>query len=319
MTLKLTMVCGPYDRARALIDGTVKPEGIDLCVTVNAKDPGSPRQLERAPFDAVEFYTGTYMADLAYRDIGYTAIPIFVKRMFRHSYMYVNNKAGIGKPSDLNGRRVGVQSWFTSAAIWARGVLEDEWGVDIRSIHWVAEVAEHREREWKPPSWLKLEIVKPGVKQFDLLAAGDIDASLHTGLWAPGVHPNIDFLLPDHAAVERDYFRRTGFFPIMHTLLVKNSVLERDPWVAMSLFNAWMESKQACYRQLEWERIHLTSLWYRALREEETAAAGEDFYRWGFAKSRAEVDKMLEYCLRYGLVPRKFEPEEMFHPTTLAT
>src|SRR5438132_1162716 len=181
------MVCGPYDRARALIDGTVKPEGIELDITVNAKDPGSPLQLERAPFDAVEFYTGAYIADLPYRALGYTAIPIFVKRMFRHSYIYVNASAGIRTPSQLNGRRVGL-------------------------------------------------------------------------------------------------------FPIMHTLLVKNAVLEREPWVAMSLYNAWMDSKRACYQRLEWERIHLTSLWYRALREEELAAGGEDFYRWGFAKSRAEVD-----------------------------
>src|SRR5439155_17347770 len=316
--MKLSMVCGPNDRARALIDGTVKPDGIELDITMNPKDPGSPRQLERAAFEAVEFYTGAYIADLPYRALGYTAIPIFVKRMFRHSYIYVNKKAGIRSPSHLNGRRVGLQSWFTSAAIWARGVLEDEWGVDVRSIRWVAEQREGAPG-WKPPSWLKIEYLAPGVKQFDLLAAGDLQASLHTGLWAPNVHPNVDFLFPNYAEVERDYFRRTGFFPIMHTLVVKNAVLERAPWVAMSLYNAWIDSKRACYRQLEWERIHLTSLWYRALREEELAAGGEDFYRWGFAKARAEVDKMLEYAHRYGLVPRKFEPEDMFHPTTLGT
>ncbi len=316
--LKLSMICGPYDRARALIDKTVQAEGIEIDVTVNHRDPGHPDQLRRAPFDVAELYTGMVIADLAHRSLGYTAIPIFVKRMFRHSYIYVNNKAGIRVPADLNGRRVGVQTWFTSAALWGRGILEDDWGVDIRSITWVAERPEGG-GDWVPPVWLKLEIAPPGVKQFDLLASGGIDAALTTGLWAPSVHPDVDFLFTDYAAQERAYFRRTGFFPIMHTLVVRNAILEQNPWVAMSLFNAWMESKRACYRDLEWQRIHKTALWYRALREEEMALAGEDFYPWGFSSGRAEVDKMLDYAFRYGLTPRKFEPEEMFHPATLDT
>jgi 4,5-dihydroxyphthalate decarboxylase len=313
------MTCGPYDRARALIDKQVTPDGIELGITVNPRDPGSPAAASRGPFDVAEFYTGLYMADIPYRTLGYTAIPVFVKRMFRHSYIYINNKAGIRKPSDLNGRRVGVQSWFTSAAIWARGVLEDDWGVDIASIEWVAE---HKDGigDWKPPSWLKLELSPPGVKQRDLLAAGRIEAALNTGIWAPDVHPDIDFLFPNHAEVERDYFRRTGFFPIMHTLLVRTAVLEKDPWVAMSLYEAWTRSKQICYEeQAEWQRIHRTSLFYRGLWEEERRMAGEDFYRWGFAKGRTEVAKMLEYCFRHGLVPRRIDPEEMFHPSTLGT
>ncbi|MFM9971947.1 MAG: hypothetical protein ACKVQK_26500 [Burkholderiales bacterium] len=317
--LKLSMTCGPYDRASALIDGRVQPEGIDLEITINAKDPGSKRAAFDGDFDIAEFYTGLYMADIPYRTLGYTAIPIFVKRMFRHSYIYINNQSAIQKPSDLNGRRVGVQSWFTSAAIWARGALEDDWGVDIASINWVAE-GKDGIGDWQPPSWLKLEILPPGVKQMDLLGAGEIQAALTTGVWAPDVHPNIDFLFPDYGAIERDYFRRSGFFPIMHTLLIKTALLEKEPWVAMSMFNAWMKSKRLLYEELEsWQRIHKSSLWFRDLWEEERRLAGEDFYPWGFKKSRAEVAKMLEYCYRYGLVPRKIEPEEMFHPSTLGT
>jgi 4,5-dihydroxyphthalate decarboxylase len=316
--LKLTMTCGPYDRARALIDKRVQPAGIDLDITVNDKKPGSPTHRSQGQFDVAETYTGLYMADLPYGSMGYTGIPIFVKRMFRHSYMYINTKSGIRSPTDLNGRRVGLQAWSTSAGVWARGILEDEWGLDVRSITWVVQHA-GAIGDWKPPSWLKLEIVPPGVKPFDLLATGDIQAALDTGLWAPGVHPNIDFLFPNYDELERDYFRRTGFFPIMHTLLIKTALLEKEPWVAMSMFDAWMASKQACYEELKWQRVHMTSLWYRALREEEMAAGGDDFYCWGFKKTRAEVSKMLEYVFRYGLLPRRFEPEEAFHPSTLGT
>jgi 4,5-dihydroxyphthalate decarboxylase len=317
MSLKLSMTCGPYDRAQALISGAVKPKDIDLEVYVN-KDPGRDTKIDGKEFDIAEFYTGLYIADLHYKSLGYTAIPIFVKRMFRHSYIYVNKRAGIRSPADLNGRRIGIQNWLTTTAVWARGLLEDEYGLDPKSVTWVAD----RVRgvgEWKPPAWLKMDLVPPGKTQFDLLAAGEIDAATTTSTWAPNVHPNIDFLFPNYAALEREYFKRTGFFPIMHTLLIKTSVLEREPRVAISIFNAWQESKRKCYEWLDWQRVHQTGLWYRALWEEEQAVAGSDPYLWGFRETRPEVDKLLDYCHRQGLTTRKFDPEEMFHPSTLST
>lgn len=311
------MTCGPYDRARALIDGTVKPDGIDLEVYVN-KSPGRHTKIDGREFDAVEFYTATYIADLHYKTLGYTAIPVFVKRMFRHSYIYINKRAGIRSPADLNGKRIGVQNWLTTTAVWARGLLEDEYGLDPKSVTWVADRVSGV-GDWKPPAWLKIEIVPKEQKQSELLAAGAIDAAITTGTWAPGVHPQIDFLFPNYAALERDYFRRTGFFPIMHTLLIKTSLLEKNPWVAMSLYNAWQESKRKCYEWLDWQRVHQTALWFRALWEEERAAAGSDPYLWGFRNARAEVNELLKYCHRQGLTTRKFDPEEMFHPSTLET
>ena len=311
------MTCGPYDRARALIDGSVKPDGIDLEVYVN-KSPGRHTKIDGKEFDAAEFYTGTYIADLPYRTLGYTAIPVFVKRMFRHSYIYINKRAGSRSPADLNGKRIGVQNWLTTTAVWARGLLEDEYGLDPKSVTWVADRVTGV-GEWKPPAWLNIELVPKGRKQFDLLAAGEIDVAITTGTWAPNVHPDVTFLFPNYAQLERDYFRRTGFFPIMHTLLIKTSVLEKDPWVAMSMYNAWQESKRKCYEWLRWQRVHQTSLWYRALWEEEQVVAGPDPYLWGFQSTRPEVNKLLEYCHRQGLTTRKFEPEEMFHPSTLST
>ena len=124
--LKLSMSCGPYDRAQCLIDGSVRPEGIDLTVSVNDDDVDRQQRAARGEFDVVEFFTGTYIADLPFRKLGFTAIPIFVKRMFRHSYIYINTKRGITKPADLNGRRVGLQTWITSAALWAKGILEED-------------------------------------------------------------------------------------------------------------------------------------------------------------------------------------------------
>jgi len=318
MTLRLSMTCGPYDRARALIDGAVMPEGIELDVTVNGDDRARQAEARDGAFDVAEFFTGTYMADLSKRALGLTAIPIFVKRMFRHSYIYVNRRSGIRQPTDLHGKRVGVQQWHTTAALWARGILADDHGVDLSAIHWVAEHASPP--DWQPPAWLKLELVPAGRTQRDLLFNGELDAGITTELWAPDVHPDVAFLFPNYAELERDYFRRTRFFPIHHTLVIKTSILDEHPWVAMSLFNAWQASKERLYDWLDWQRIHATSLGYRALWEQEHAlVGGRDIYPWGFCSARAEIDKMLAYSVVQGLTTEKHEPEEMFHASTLQT
>ena len=319
MPLELTMICAPYDRARALIEGTVKPEGIDLRVHVDADDVNRHFDGHGGHYDVAEFFTGRYIVDLPFRTLGFTAIPIFVKRMFRHSYIYVSTGAGIAEPADLNGKRVGIQSWFTTTALWARGILEEEHGVDLRSIQWVAGRPPENPHEWTQPNWLKLEVVDGYGKLRALLLAGELDAVITTATLVPEDRPRVDFLFPDYARREREYYRRTGFFPIQHTLLVRTSILDRHPWVARSLFDAWQESKRRCYEWLEWQRVHQTGLWYRALWEEEHAAAGDDPYRWGFRETRAEVDKMLEYAQRQGLTRERFAPEDMFHPTMLDT
>jgi 4,5-dihydroxyphthalate decarboxylase len=318
MALKLSMTCGPYDRARALIQGGVKPEGIDLVISVNDDDVDRQQRSARGEFDVCEFFTGTYIADLPFKKLGFTAIPIFVKRMFRHSYIYINKNSGIRDAKGLNGKRVGVQTWITSASLWAKGMLEDDHGVDLASIEWVAWQSV-RIPDWKAPAWLKLVNAPAGNDQFDMLAKGEIDAAITTEIWAPNRHPDIDFLFPDHGAREREYFQRTRCFPIMHTLLIRNSVLEQNPWVARSLYDGWEASKRKLYEQQEWDRIHMTSLWYRALWEEERAMAGEDIYAWGYAKTRHELDVMLGYAHRQGVTPRKYQPEDLFWPSMLET
>jgi 4,5-dihydroxyphthalate decarboxylase len=318
MALKLSMTCALYDRTQPLIDGRVRARELELDIHVNSDDRTRQRDARAGKFDIAEFFTGIYIADLEQQSLGLSAMPIFVKRMFRHSYIYVNKRAGIRAPTDLNGKRVGLQTWFTTTALWVRGILEEQYGVDLGSITWVANWAEQIGR-WQPPSWLKLEIAPEGARLHDLLTSGAIDAAISTETWAPFDNPEIGFLLPNYAEEERSYFRKTGFFPIQHTLVIKKSVLEKHPWVAMSLFDAWQEAKQECYRWRDRQRVHMTGLWYRALWEEERAIAGADPYVWGFERSRPEIEKMLEYALRQGLVTRKFMPEDMFHPSTLTT
>ena len=157
MALKLSMTCGLYDPSQPLIDGRVTPRDIDLEIHVNSDDRSRQRDGREGKFDIAEFFTGIYMADLEQRTLGLTAIPIFVKRMFRHSYIYINRHAGICSPKDLNGKRVGLQTWFTTTALWARGILEDEYGADLKSITWVANWAEKIGR-WQPPPGSSLSL-----------------------------------------------------------------------------------------------------------------------------------------------------------------
>lgn len=318
MSLELTMTCGAYDRARAIIDGVVKPRDIELKIVVNSNDASRQEQGRQRKFDIVEFYTATYITDLPYKSFGFTAIPIFVKRMFRHSYIYINKRRGMHTASDLNRKRIGIQAWTNTTSLWVRGILEDDYGLDIRSVTWIAN-RQDSIGDWKPPSWLRLELVSSGTTSEDLLETGAIDAVITTKTLAPDGHPDVDFLFPNYPELERQWYSRTGFFPIMHTLLIKDEILEKYPWVAMSLFDAWQESKQKCYEWLEWQRVHQTSLWFRALWEEERRAAGKDIYPWGFNKTRAEVDKMLEYAQRHGLTQQRFKAEDLFHPSTLQT
>ena len=211
MALKLFMSCGPYDRAKGLIDGAVKPEGIELEVHVSP-DPGRHTAVNGRDFDIAEFYTGLYIADLHYQSLGYTAIPIFVKRMFRHSYIYINKRAGIRSAADLNGKRIGVQNWLTTTAVWARGLLEDEYGLDQKSVNWFTE----RMRsvgEWKPPAGLKMELIPQGRTQFDLLAAGEIDAGITTATWAPKVHPRYRFFVSELCRAGARILQAHGFLP----------------------------------------------------------------------------------------------------------
>ena len=207
--------------------GRVRPEGIELAITVNDDDVERQRQAARGDFDICEFFTGTYIADLPFKKLGFTAIRSLSNACFATPTFTSTRSGAFAIHGISNGKRVGLQTWITSAALWAKGMLEDDHGVDLASIQWVAWSGIP---DWKAPDWLNLRTSSAGEDQFDLLAKGEIDAAITTEIWAPNRHPDINFLFPDYGAREREYFKRTRCFPIMHTLLIRNTVLKQNPW-----------------------------------------------------------------------------------------
>jgi len=316
--LTLSMLVARYDRNAALLDGHVPVEGIDLEVHEENNDRARQQLGLTGSYDVWEGYAGRYLMDVDAGRRTFSAIPVFPKRTFRHSSIYVRRGGPVHSPGDLTGRRVGLQHWATTAALWARAVLAEESGVDLGSVEWVQTSPDVP--RWTRPPWLRLEQARPDADLATMLLSGEVDAAITSEAWVPYEHPEFDFLFPDYGALEREYFARTRVFPIMHLLLVRTSLLDADPSLARRLFDAWTASKLACLDRFRRDRLLLTSMWFHALLQEERAAAGsDDTYPWGFVRCRHEIATLLDHALAQGLIATPMRPEDVFHPSSLAT
>ena len=248
MALKLTMTCGLYDRSQPLIDGRVKARDIDLDIHVNSDDrsrqrDGREEKSTLSNFSPASTWPIWSIEPWGSRQSRFLSNACFVTRILHQQARGDSLSEGSQRQTS------GLADLVHDNRIVGARHLGRRIRRRLRSITWVANWGE-KVGNWQPPPWLKLEIAPAGAKLHDLLIEGKIDAGITTETWAPFGHPEIDFLIPNFAEEERNYFTRTGFFPIQHTLLIKNAVLEKYPWVAMSMFDAWQEAKQECYRWL---------------------------------------------------------------------
>ena len=243
------MACGPYDRMRALIDGIVEPEGIDLVfLPIDSPPEIFTRMVRTNAFDVAEMSLAHYVTMRTRGQFPFVALPAFPSRVFRHSFVYVNRRAGIRTPKDLEGKRIGLRDHRHTAAVWIRGFLHDDHGVSFEKVRWFtggvnAPRAPDSVMEIHPDRPLDLQFV-PGPRILgDMLAAGEIDAMI--GAIQPDSlrrSENVVRLFPDYRAVERDYFRRTGLFPIMHAVGIRRDVLEANRWLAASVYKAFVQA-----------------------------------------------------------------------------
>ena len=316
--LRLTFACGPYDRTQALRDGSIRPVGIDL--TYLALQPAEIfwRMLQFQEFDVAEMSLSNYTTLVSSGNSPFIAIPVFPSRVFRHGYFFINSNKGIRTPQDLKGKRGGVPEYSMTAAVYMRGLLEHEYGVKPGDVEWL-QGRPSRVRRSLPPD-VKLTQAPEDAELGELLERGEIDflitadnpASFRRG------SPAVQRLFPNYAEVEKDYYRRTKIYPIMHTVVIRRDIYERDPWVATSLYSALSRAKDDAFRLLaETGSPKASFAWLQPLMEEEQAIFGKDWFPYGIGSNRPTIEALLQYTFEQGLTDRRLELEELFAPATL--
>ncbi|MBX6319340.1 ABC transporter substrate-binding protein [Pigmentiphaga sp.] len=321
--LRLSLGCWDYDRTRALMDGTVVPDGIDLNYLNMPVEETFFRMLRHREFDVAEMSLSSYTVSLFKPEKPFIAIPVFPSRFFRHSCIYVNADAGIREPKDLIGKRIGTPEYQMTAPVWIRGILAEHYGVPVDSVTYVTGGEEEPGRPEKlkldlPPN-IKIEQIGPTQTLSQMLLDGEIDA-LHTArmpstfLTGKG---KVKRLFPDFEAVEREYFRQTGIFPIMHTVVIRREVYEANRWVAQSLYKAFVQAQQIAYQNLkETAALKIMHPWLLGNMEKVVEEMGEDFWAYGFENNRKTLETFLRYHHESGLSKTLLKPEDLFAPET---
>jgi 4,5-dihydroxyphthalate decarboxylase len=316
--LRLTFACGPYDRTQALRDGAIKPEGIDLTYVTLQPAEIFWRMLQYREFDASEMSLSNYTSLVSEGDAPFVAIPVFPSRVFRHGYFFINTEKNIRAPADLRGKRGGVPEYSMTAAVFMRGLLQHEYGVKPAEIDWVQGRADRLGRAL--PKDIRLTQAPPGTELGDLLERGEIDflMTANNPLSFRRGARTVRRLFPNYRELEQDYYRRTKIYPIMHTVVIRRDVYERDPWVALNLYKALVAAKERCYRLLlETGSPKASFAWLQPLIEEEQAIIGPDWYPYGIEQNRPTLDALLQYTHEHGLSDRRLALEELFAPSTL--
>jgi 4,5-dihydroxyphthalate decarboxylase len=311
-TVELTLACGDYEITRPLMEGTVRPDGIDLKVVTAMDSPTRHwRFLRNREFDMAEVSSSSYIAA---RDNGlpFRAIPVFPHRRFRHGFIFINTAKGITKPTDLVGRKVGVKFFLNSAALWLRGILEHDYGVPTRSIDWYTELDEDIAQVTL--DGVRITQVPKGKTIVQMLVDGELDAVLHPDLIEPlrNRDPRVGRLFPDYKTDEAAWFKKTGIFPIMHVLGIKQEIVEKYPWVPVNMFIAFEEAKAIAMRRMENPRI-VPLAWYREAWEEQQALMGRDPWEYGLTeRNRHNLETLVGYSHEQGLIKRRIPLEELF-------
>jgi 4,5-dihydroxyphthalate decarboxylase len=319
--LKLTLACNDYDRTRALIDGSVKPEGISLGITRLKPRELFPRMLDHQEFDVAELSLASY-ATLVARDASpFVAIPVMLSKLFRHSCIYVRRGAGIERPQDLKGKRVGTTQYGATAVVYIKGMLQDEYGIKPEDLRWfIGGLSTPTEPPLVPlnlPEDIDLEFLPRGKTLEALFDEGKLDALfaiLLPQMFLAG-SPQIARLFPNHREVEEDYYRRTKILPIMHTVVIRKEIDRDHPFVAASLFRAFTAARDRALEPLyDTDALALSLPFLIDHIEQSRRVFGADFWAYGLEPNRAALDALGRYVHEQGLAPRRGKPEELFLP-----
>jgi 4,5-dihydroxyphthalate decarboxylase len=317
--LKLTLACWDYDRTRPLIDGRVKPEGIDLDIQLLRPRQTFQRMLDDQEFHASELSLASYTALKGRGACPFVAIPVALSKIFRHSCIYVRSDAGINKPEDLKGKRVGTSQYSSTALMFMRGMLQHEYGVRDSDMHWfMGGLNTFSEQPLIPlnlPERVKLDFLTGGQTLEGMFEAGELDALL--SIYIPQLFlngsPRIARLFPNFKQVEQDYYRKTHIFPIMHTIVLREDIYREHPWAAQSLYRAFSQAKDIAVNGLyDTDALHLALPWLLDHVEEAWRVFGKDFWSYGLEPNRPTFTAIGQYVHEQGLSPRVVTADELF-------
>lgn len=321
MALRVTLACGSTDRTLPLITGEVRPAGIDLTFLPMYPEEVFWRMTRHAEFDAAEMSLSSYLLRRSRGDDALVAIPVFTSRMFRHSCIWVRTDAGIDRPADLRGKRVGVPEYQVTAAVWIRGMLSDDHDLPPTTMRWFSGGLYQPGRIEKLPLAipdLDLTLIRPDQTLSQMLDEGEIDALIGPRPPAGFPGPRTRRLFPNFRQVEADYFRRTGVFPIMHTVVLRRELLEREPWVARNLYDAFVRAKARAMEQLTEPVALAATLPFQIAEVEETRALmGDDYWPYGVGANRKTIETLIRYSREQGLAERSLAVDDLFAPSTL--
>ncbi len=319
--LKLSFVCSPYDRMEPLRRKHVQPEGIDLDMVDNLGPREIFDRLMRSnDFELGEMSSSEHIANICAGTNPFVAIPVFPSKVFRHGFVVYNTKSGITQPKDLAGKRIGVPLHTMTAAVWCRGILEDDYGVDLSGVTWVQGSVNDPGAHGNPapPPLLKpVNIIQntSGRSLNDLLVAGELDAIL--GAILPeslGKNPDIVRMWPDYGAVEKDFYKRTKIHPIMHLVAIRKEVYNANPWIAKALFQAFEKSKAIAWQQARWDgaQKYMLPFLYPSIDEIDEIFPGGDPWPYGIESNRNTLEALVRYLHRHHIIDREPSLDEIF-------
>jgi 4,5-dihydroxyphthalate decarboxylase len=318
--LKLTLACWDYDRTRPLMDGRVKPEGIDLDIQILRPRQAFQRMLDSQEFQVSELSLASYTALKGRGDCPFVAVPVALSKIFRHSCIYVRSGAGIKTPADLRGKRVGTSQWSSTGLVFMRGMLQHDYGLRAQDMHWfMGGLNSFVEPPLIPlnlPKEIRLDFLKDQTLE-QMFAAGELDALL--SLYIPKLFlqgsPSIARLFPNYKEVEQDYYRRTRIFPIMHTVVLREDVHREHPWAAKSIYKAFVQARDLAVEGLyDTDALRVALPWLIDHVEETRRAFGQDFWAYGLEPNRPTFEAVGRYVHEQGLSPRVVRADELFLP-----
>jgi 4,5-dihydroxyphthalate decarboxylase len=318
--LQLTFACGDYDRTRALEEGTVRPDGIDLTYLRLPVEETFFRMMRHREFEVAEMSLSSYVKSLDTDERPFVALPVYTSRQFRHAGIFVHADSGIEKPEDLRGKVVGTPEWQLTAGVWIRGILADHHGVPVDSVEYRTGGQETPGRVEKAAVDLggrvRIESIPAGETLAAMLRDGRIDAFQGPRVpssFVPG--GQVRRLFADPVAAEKAYFAETGIFPIMHVVALRRDVYEQHPWVAQTLTKALLLAKKKAAAELyDASALRFMLPWLIPGLEEARALLGEDYWSYGLDANRHVLETFLRYHSEQGLSRRQYAPEELFAP-----